>query len=45
MRRIVAAPRATVMTLATLFQGMPDVHLYEWDGTHYRKSAVVPADI
>ena len=41
----VAAPQAFFMTLATLFQGMPEVHLYEWNGTEYRKSAVLPSNI
>ncbi len=41
----VAAPQACFMTLATLFQGMPDVHLYEWSGTGYRKSAIVPSGV
>lgn len=36
-----AAPQSTVMTLASLFQGMPDVHLYEWTKIGYVKSFMV----
>lgn len=40
----VAAPQAFLMTLATLFQGMPEVQLYEWSGTEYRRTAVIPSN-
>lgn len=39
----VAAPQAFFMTLGTLFQGMPEVHLYEWTGCGYAKSLVIPS--
>ena len=39
----VAAHQAFVMMLAQRFAGMPEVHLYEWDGGRYIKSCVVPA--
>lgn len=40
-----AAPQAFFMTLGTLFQGMPDVYLYEWTGTKYLPTAVVPSAV
>lgn len=40
-----AAPQSTVMTLGTLFQGAPDVALYEWDGREYVYSVTIPARI
>jgi len=39
----VAAPQAFFMTLGTLFQGMPEVHLYEWVDGAYIESMVVPS--
>lgn len=39
----VAIPQALLMTLGTLFQGMPEVHVYEWTGTEYVKTLIVPA--
>lgn len=41
----VAAPQSFFMTLATHFQGMPEAHLYEWNGTEYHKSAIVSINI
>lgn len=39
----VAVPQALLITLGTLFQGMPEVHLYEWTGTEYVKTLIVPS--
>lgn len=38
----VAAPQALFMTLGTLFQTMPETHLYEWTGSSYAKTIIVP---
>lgn len=38
----VSAPQATIMTLAHLFHGMPEVHFYEWTDAGYICSVVVP---
>lgn len=38
-----AAPQAFLMTLGTLFQGMPENHLYEWTADGYIESLVVPS--
>lgn len=37
-----AAPQATVMTIATLFQGMPDVVFYEWTVGGYIPTVRIP---
>lgn len=39
----VAAHQAFLMMLAQRFSGMPEVHLYEWDGARYHKSCIVPS--
>lgn len=38
-----SAPQSTVMTLGTLFQGAPDVLMYEWVDGEYVHSATVPS--
>lgn len=41
----VAAPQAFMMMLGREFRGMPPVHLYEWTGTEYIRSCVIPGAV
>jgi hypothetical protein len=40
-----AAPQACMMMLGREFKGLPPVHLYEWTGTRYVRSAVVDGGV